>query len=336
MSLHSLAAGNDLHDDKRIKQDVRVVATSNVTVSAPGSTIDGVTLTSGDRVLLTAQAVSSQNGIYQWNGAASQLTRTSDATRDVDFVPGFLVFVREGTINHNLIWTHTTSGLISVGSTSLTFQVISSVGPRGIQGLLGPTGPQGPQGDPGDSTAAADPPYILIQDQKSSGTNGGTFTSGAFQTRDLTTIVTDTGKIATLGSNQITLPAGQYRVAINCPAKGGSGHMARLQNITDSATVLLGTVEFNSANSMTRSFVIGRFSISSTKVFEVQHRATNTVSTTGFGAPASFGVNEVYTSVEIWYLASPPPIGVQLTAQPPIQRARVQPQRFPSNTLLPV
>lgn len=341
MSLHSLASGADLHDDKRIKQDVRVVATSNIPLSTPGTAIDGVSLASGDRVLLTAQSTNPQNGIYQWNGAASTMSRTSDATRDIDFVPGFLVYVREGTINHNSIWIHTTTGSITVNTTALVFQSISAVGPQGLIGPQGPTGPEGPKGDPGDGTAASDPPYILIQDQKSSGTNGGTFTAGSFVTRDLNTVVIDTQHIATLSSNQITLGAGQYRVSISCPAFQVNTHTARLQNITDGTTLLSGTSEEASTidSVQNRSFIVGRFTLLSPKTLEVQHRSGATGTSTGFGTPASFGVNEVYTTCEIWFVAASPPVGVQITALPPrprsVRRAAesINPQ---SNTLLPV
>src|SRR5262249_7552192 len=85
VSLHSLATGADLHEAKRIKRDCRVVATANVTVSSPGGTIDSVTLSSGDRVLLSGQTAPAENGIYAFNGASFALTRTSDASNTADF-----------------------------------------------------------------------------------------------------------------------------------------------------------------------------------------------------------------------------------------------------------
>ena len=60
--------------------------------------------------------------------------------------------------------------------------------------------------------------YILIRDEKASGTTGGTFTSGAWQTRDLNTEVVDTGNHASVATNQITLAAGTYRFRIVAPA----------------------------------------------------------------------------------------------------------------------
>ena len=46
------------------KDSVRVATTATVTVSGPGAAIDGITLSSGDRVLLKNQSTASENGIY--------------------------------------------------------------------------------------------------------------------------------------------------------------------------------------------------------------------------------------------------------------------------------
>lgn len=103
------------------KEAVRVAAVSNVTLATPGSAIDGVTLTTGDRVLLTAQTTGSQNGLYDFNGAASPLTRSVDANTDVEVKPGTQVFVSEGTTNGNTTYQLTTDGPIILDTTSLTW-----------------------------------------------------------------------------------------------------------------------------------------------------------------------------------------------------------------------
>lgn len=55
-------------------------------------------------------------------------------------------------------------------------------------------------------------PVAVIQDQKSSGTDGGTFTSGAWRTRTLNTTVLNTiGAGFSLSSNQFTLAAAPIR-----------------------------------------------------------------------------------------------------------------------------
>ena len=78
------------------KEAVRVRVTSNVSVSSAPAALDGVTMASNDRVLLTAQSTASENGIYVYNGSGSAMTRASDAD-PVSELDGAAVFVKEGT-----------------------------------------------------------------------------------------------------------------------------------------------------------------------------------------------------------------------------------------------
>lgn len=118
---HSLLNGESLHADKRIKDDVIAASVANITLSSPGSTIDGVTMTSGDRFLAKDQSTGSQNGIYIFNGSASAATRATDADAAAEFYPGFKVYVRLGTVNASSYWTFTTAAAVTLGSTSLAF-----------------------------------------------------------------------------------------------------------------------------------------------------------------------------------------------------------------------
>ena len=110
------------------KDSVRVASTANVTISGPGAAIDGVTLSSGDRVLLKDQSTGSQNGIYIFNGAASAMTRATDADADAEVTSGMFVFVEAGTVNADNGFVLSTDGTITVGSTALTFTQFSGAG----------------------------------------------------------------------------------------------------------------------------------------------------------------------------------------------------------------
>ena len=79
--------------------------------------------------------------------------------------------------------------------------------------------------------------YAVIADQKTSGTDGGTFTSGAWRTRDLNTEVTDVDNIVSISSNQFTLQAGTYLIKARATAYDCDRHQLRLRNITDGTTV---------------------------------------------------------------------------------------------------
>ncbi len=121
MTAHSIASGLELHEDKRIKNPVRAVSTTNIAIGSPGATIDGISMVTGDRLLVAGQTLASQNGIYTFVGAASSMSRASDCSSSTDFVYGFKVFVREGTSFAATYWTFTSSATITVGSTSITF-----------------------------------------------------------------------------------------------------------------------------------------------------------------------------------------------------------------------
>lgn len=148
---------------------------------------------------------------------------------------------------------------------------------------------------------------LHVNDTKATTTSGGTFTSGAWQTRTLNTSLTNEITGASLGSNQITLPSGTYFIDASAPAVFCGFHQVRLRNTTDSTTTLVGTSEVNSANDSaatgTRSVVRGRFTIASQKVFELQHRCQTTRSSDGFGSANSFGENEIYSQVMIFKVA---------------------------------
>jgi uncharacterized Zn-binding protein involved in type VI secretion len=124
------------------KDSVRVASTANVTISGPGAAIDGVTLSSGDRVLLKDQSTASQNGIYVFNGAASAMTRATDADADAEVTSGMFVFVEAGTVNADNGFVLTTDGTITVGSTSLSFVQFSGAGQITAGDALTKTGNQ--------------------------------------------------------------------------------------------------------------------------------------------------------------------------------------------------
>jgi hypothetical protein len=78
------------------KDSARVGTQSNINLSSPGATIDGVTMASQDRVLVRNQSTQSQNGIYVWNGSAVALTRSLDASTFAELEQA-VITVEEGT-----------------------------------------------------------------------------------------------------------------------------------------------------------------------------------------------------------------------------------------------
>ena len=104
------------------KDDVRAASTANVVIASGlvnATVLDGVTVATGDRVLLKNQTTASENGIYivAASGAAS---RSADADSSGD-VQAMTTFVNEGTANGDTAWTLTTNAPITLGTTALAF-----------------------------------------------------------------------------------------------------------------------------------------------------------------------------------------------------------------------
>lgn len=116
------------------KASVRVATVgANITLagSAP-NTLDGVTLASGDRILVKDQSTANQNGIYTvttlGTGSNGTWSRASDADTSAEVTSGIATFVEEGTVNADTGWTLTTNNPITLGTTSLTFTQFTSLG----------------------------------------------------------------------------------------------------------------------------------------------------------------------------------------------------------------
>ena len=105
------------------KDSCRVSTQANVTLSGPGATIDGITMTANDRVLVRAQTASAENGIYIWNGAAVAMTRSLDCST-ADELEQAVTTVEEGT---NAGTTYR-QGVVNatLGTTTLTWSVFGS------------------------------------------------------------------------------------------------------------------------------------------------------------------------------------------------------------------
>ena len=111
------------------KNSVRVATTTNLNLSSPGTTIDTITLSVNNRVLVKDQTTASQNGIYVWNGAASAMTRASDADSTTKLNGGAFVFVEEGTIAATTGWVlQQPTGTYVLGTTALVWSQFSGAG----------------------------------------------------------------------------------------------------------------------------------------------------------------------------------------------------------------
>jgi hypothetical protein len=116
-----------------VKASVRAATTGAINLSTDlqnGDILDGVTLVTGDRVLVKDQGSASENGIYVVvaSGAAS---RSSDANGTPDtgeLTSGTFTFVEEGTVNFDSGFVVSTNGTITVGTTGIVWTQFSGAG----------------------------------------------------------------------------------------------------------------------------------------------------------------------------------------------------------------
>ena len=118
----SVASGLDT------KESVRVATTAAGTLAssfANGEAVDGVTLATGDRILIKNQATGSENGVYVV-AASGAPTRATDFDENTEVTAGAFTFVEEGSTNANAGFVLATTGAITVGTTALSFTQFSS------------------------------------------------------------------------------------------------------------------------------------------------------------------------------------------------------------------
>ncbi len=109
------------------KELCRAATTANVTIATAlnnGDTLDGITLATGDRVLVKDQTTASENGIYV---VGTTPVRDYDESTD-DPSYGYLVLVLQGTANAGTLWHNTNTSAPTIGSTSITFAAFTGGG----------------------------------------------------------------------------------------------------------------------------------------------------------------------------------------------------------------
>lgn len=144
------------------------------------------------------------------------------------------------------------------------------------------------------------PLVAILKDVKSSGTAGGTFTSGSWQTRTLNTVEGDS-EIVSLSSNQFTLQRGKYIIEGMAPAQRVIRHKTRIYDVTNSAEAIIGTSSYasNTDTGSSASDFSGVIEISSPTTYRLEHRCETTKTSNGFGVESNFGNDEVYATVKI-------------------------------------
>jgi hypothetical protein len=207
------ASGIHYHERVRVEAAANRPATYNNGTSGVGATltnsgtqevlvIDGVTVDVADRVLITQQTNTAHNGVYTVTnvGSASTnwvLTRSTDADSygpsDKDALgEGDAYFVKEGLTGAGELYVMNTSGVITFGTTPITFTVIAETAIYSAGTGLTLTGTEFATAQ--DIAATASPTFVTVNANLSgnvtgnvtgnvSGTSGSTTGNAATATK---------------------------------------------------------------------------------------------------------------------------------------------------------
>jgi hypothetical protein len=141
---------------------------------------------------------------------------------------------------------------------------------------------------------------LHIQDQKTSGTNGGSSIVGT-QTRDLNTVIINNITGASLSSNQITLSSGGYYIEASAVTYTSQYTRLKLYNVTDGADELNNSLNNRAiTNDHAQTALNGYFTIADTKVFELRQYTSVAQATNGLGSAVNDGLPEIYSEIKIW------------------------------------
>ena len=129
-SVSSEAATKNYVDQAVAGLRTRVIAeaatTANISLTTDlenGDTLDGVTLVTGDRVLVKDQTDATENGLYL---VVASGTASRDPEHDtIAELSGQMIVVNQGTVNDNKIFLCTTDSDATIGVSNITYTVIT-------------------------------------------------------------------------------------------------------------------------------------------------------------------------------------------------------------------
>jgi len=147
---------------------------------------------------------------------------------------------------------------------------------------------------------------VVVRHEATQNTGGGTATSGAWRTRPLN-VLEDPQSIASLASNQVTLPAATYHIRASAPFFYVDRCQIRLQDVTNAVTLVSGSSAYEKASGgiqagIATSFIDGIFTLADAAALEIQYQVQTTLATQGLGVEANFGT-EVYAVAHFERLA---------------------------------
>ena len=216
------------------KYACRVATTANGTLAsafANGQTVDGVTLVTGNRILIKDQTAGEYNGIYTVNASGAP-TRSTDANTSVEVTSGLYTLITEGTVGAGQGFVLVTPDPITLDTTSLSFSQFSGVGD-----LLGGTGITKV-----GNTISVDADQSQVTDVGA--LDSGSITSGFGNIDNGTSTITTGAVTATTFTGALTGNATNVTgtVAISTGGTGATTRQAGIDALTDSSSGTTGHV----------------------------------------------------------------------------------------------
>lgn len=267
-----------------VKASVRAGTTSAGTLAssfANGSVIDGITLATGDRILIKNQATASENGIYVV-AASGAPTRSTDCNSTSTYLSGAFVFIETGTVNAGSAWVVATQGTITPGTTAVTWVQFNGATSYSAGSGLTLTGSVFSANVTGTSTEISGGNIRV----KSSATSGQALLSqgsgnegnyGALNLAGGSSIVTGTLPVGNGGTGGATAAAA--RTALGVPSKFAAA-------VGDGSTTSIVVTH----NLGTQDVIVQVYTASGTFAqvqVEVQYTSTNTITLVFATAPTS-------------------------------------------------
>ena len=287
-----VASGIHFHQPVRVESPINLNATYNNGTSGVGATltnagtqvalvIDGVTVATNDRVLVYEQTTQTQNGVYVVTNTGSGstnwvLTRAADADSYVindanGLSEGSTVFVQQGTTGAGETYTCNTSGVITFGTTNITFAQISNAQIYSAGAGLALTGTV-------FSNTAPDQTVTLTQ-------GGATTISGTYPNFTITS--TDTTYSA---GNGIGLAGTTFSVAAGSGLTQDASGLSHADTSSQSSVDNSGATFIQDVTLDTFGHVTGLTSVTATPSL------IGAPSTTGVGASGSWGISVTGTA----------------------------------------
>jgi hypothetical protein len=284
----------DASDTITIPTGATLTVTDGIPVASGGTGL--ASFTAGDILYATGSTTLAKLG----KGTAEQvLAMNSGATApdwgSVDLTVLPTITVAKGGTNLSSF----TAGdlLYATGSTTLA-KLAKGTGSQTLKMNSGATAPEWVTAGGG----AFENNLLHIVHESADGTSGGASVASAWTKGTISTIKTNEITSATLSSDVISLPAGDYYAQCNAYLTNSGYIQIRLRDTTNSASLVVGTNGYCEGSASTTGFANGRFTLSGTANVELQYYVTTAYSNgQGFASPGSGEVNR-FKDVQIWKL----------------------------------